>query len=170
MLAPYQLFCSAVSSLILNWGEKKRPNHATIFLSFELLEKVVSTCTNMASVIWFDPDCITLGYSAALISWLYSGIPKGADDWQAVLGGHSGTWQIERLWEEAGARGKAAHGSPIRKGFKVLTHLYTVVHQLEKAWTSFPSRSKMDSLWSYSQFTPSPFSFPLTRQIRREVT
>lgn len=51
--------------------QTKNPNRAPIFLSFELLEKVVSTWTNMASVIWFDPDCVILGYSADLISWLY---------------------------------------------------------------------------------------------------
>jgi len=53
MSAPYQLFCFAclISYFELGGEKKKRPNHATIFLSFELLEKVVSTCTNMASVI-----------------------------------------------------------------------------------------------------------------------
>lgn len=47
---PAFLFCCLIAYFELG-KKKKRPNHATIFLSFELLEKVVSTCTNMASVI-----------------------------------------------------------------------------------------------------------------------
>lgn len=62
----------------------------TKFLYSELLEKVVSTCMNMASKTWFDPDCafftpkmgVILGYGIALISW----IPEGADTWQACPG------------------------------------------------------------------------------------
>lgn len=75
----------------------EKPNktiYVTIFLSFELLEKVGSTCKNMASATWFDPDWaflipkmgMILGYGAALISWIYYEVPERADNWQAFPG------------------------------------------------------------------------------------
>lgn len=159
-----------VPSFYFELKKQNKAIYVTTFLSFELLEKVGSTCKNMASETWFDPDWaflipemgMILGCGAALISWIYYEVPERADHWQAFPGQklrHLASWEVlERSW----GKGKATHRSQIEKGLKFVVLFYTVLHQLEVQAQTFLPAMPNATLWSHSQFTPSPSS-ALTR-------